>query len=188
MSAPNFLTVGQSVQCLRDGKVIAYPTEAVYGLGCDPADESAVGTILDLKSRPASAGLILIAHDFQSFLPFIQTIDQNLIDRAMATWPGPVTWLFPKAGGVPDWLAGKHATIALRLTAHPVCRALCSEFGGAIVSTSANPSGQEPARTSSQVENYFGERICGITAGELGAEQRPSEIRDLVGSRIVREG
>jgi len=188
MSGQSLLTIGQAVKCLRDGGIIAYPTEAVYGLGCDPRNEPAVLAILDLKSRPASAGLILIAHDFDSFIPFIKAADQALIDRAMSTWPGPVTWLFPKSDDVPDWLAGRHETVALRITAHPVCRALCSEFGGAIVSTSANPNRLQPARTCRRVEDYFGDSLCGITEGGLGSDQRPSEIRNLVNGRIIREG
>lgn len=187
MAAP-LLTVDQAVDCLRGGRVIAYPTEAVYGLGCDPLDEAAVRRVLELKSRPAEAGLILIADRFDRFEPFIGAVTEDLLDRARATWPGPVTWLFPRAAGVPDWLAGSHPTIALRVTAHPVCRALCAAFGGAIVSTSANPRSAAPARTASCVADYFGGALCGIVKGELGAGERPSEIRDLASGEVIRVG
>jgi L-threonylcarbamoyladenylate synthase len=180
------LTIGQAVQCLRDGDVIAYPTEAVYGLGCDPVDEAAVRRILELKSRPARAGLILIADRFDWFEPFVGPLPAAALDRALATWPGPVTWLFPRGAGVPDWLAGDHATIALRVTDHPVCRALCSAYGGAIVSTSANPRGHEPARSAAEVARYFGAALCGIVAGELGTQRQPSEIRDLATGQVLR--
>jgi L-threonylcarbamoyladenylate synthase len=182
------LTVGQAVECLRQGKVIAYPTEAVYGLGCDPLDETAVHTILRLKDRPADAGLILIADDFERFEPFVGALQQELRDRALATWPGPVTWLFPRSPVVPDWLAGSHPTIALRVTAHPVCRALCAGFGAAIVSTSANPRSAAPARTAKGVAEYFEGALCGIVEGELGEDPRPSEIRDLASGRVIRAG
>ena len=187
MPAGRVLSISDAAQCLREGRVIAYPTEAVYGLGCDPTNEAAVSRLLQLKQRPATAGLILIADHFECFEPFVGPLAPGQLDRALASWPGPVTWLFPRGEGVPDWLAGAHPTIALRVTAHPVCRRLCAEFGGAIVSTSANPREGEPARTPERVEEYFGEAVCGIVAGALGERQRPSEIRELASGRIVRE-
>ena len=188
MPGQSTLTVSQAAQCLRDGEIIAYPTEAVYGLGCDPGNERAVRRLLALKDRPAEAGLILIADVFEYFQPFIQPLSDEQKERAMSRWPGPVTWLIPKHENVPDWLAGEHETIALRLTAHPVCRALCAAFSGAIVSTSANPGRIEPARSKAQVEQYFGSALGGIVEGELGGQSSPSEIRDLVSGRVLREG
>ena len=188
MAAAPLLSINQAVQCLRDGKVIAYPTESVYGLGCDPASEAAVRRVLELKKRPAAAGLIVIADRFEYLQPLVGSLAPGQLDRALATWPGPVTWLFPRGDGVPDWLAGTHRTIALRVTAHPVCRSLCAGFGGAIVSTSANPSSGEPARTSERVRDYFGTSLCGIVEGAPGAQARPSEIRDLASGRVIREG
>ena len=121
-------------------------------------------------------------------LTVAKALKEGLLDRALATWPGPVTWLFPRAPDVPDWLAGSHATIALRVTAHPVCRALCSSFGSAIVSTSANPRSDPPARSAAQVARYFGDALGGIVEGELGSDPRPSEIRDLASGRVIRAG
>jgi L-threonylcarbamoyladenylate synthase len=143
---------------------------------------------LALKGREASAGLILIADIFDRFEPFIEPVTSEQMKVALAAWPGPVTWLFPRAPHVPDWLAGVHPTIALRLTAHPVCRDLCAAFGGAIVSTSANPSSVPPATSAAQVDEYFGSGIGGIIAGALGGDDRPSEIRDLVSGKILRQG
>jgi L-threonylcarbamoyladenylate synthase len=188
MEDPALLTVRQAAQCLVEGGVIAYPTEAVYGLGCDPACEAAVRRILEMKSRPESAGLILIADRLDRFVPYIYPVSIEQKELAMSTWPGPVTWLFPRAETVPDWLAGSHDTVALRITAHPVCRALCEAFGGAIVSTSANPAGAEPARSTQQVFEYFGSSLCGTVEGDLGEQSQPSEIRDLASGRIIRAG
>ena len=155
-------------------------------MGCDPGNEKAVRQILALKDRSVDAGLILIADSFERFEPWIQTVFRAQQDRALSTWPGPITWLFPKSEDVPDWLAGKHETIALRVTAHPVCRAICAQFNGAIVSTSANPTGSEPARTVEDVDQYFGPALCGTVDGELGVEQKTSQIRDLVSGRVLR--
>jgi len=184
----SLLTVSQAARCLRDGGIIAYPTEAVFGLGCDPKNEAAVRRLLALKDRPIEAGLILIADTFEHFQSFIQPVSDEQKKRAMATWPGPVTWLFPRGDGVPGWLAGAHETIALRVTAHPVCRALCAAFNGAIVSTSANPGRADPARSVTQLEQYFSSALGGIVEGQLGSGVRPSEIRDLVSGKVLREG
>jgi L-threonylcarbamoyladenylate synthase len=188
VSGHRFLTVSQAANYLQDGAVVAYPTEAVYGLGCDPRNEAAVRRVLKLKNRPAEAGLILIADTFERLQPFARPVNEELMERAMSAWPGPVTWLFPRASEVPDWLAGQHETVAVRLTDHPVSRALCRAFGGALVSTSANPAQAEPARSVSQLDRYFGSSIAGVVEGDLGGDDSPSEIRDLATGRVLREG
>jgi len=187
MAKHSLLTVDQAARCLHAGEIIAYPTEAVFGLGCDPRNEQAVYRLLHLKNRPVSAGLILIADCYQRFEPFIGPVSAELQALAMSCWPGPVTWLFPRADSVPHWLAGDHDTIALRLTAHPTCRELCAAFTGAIVSTSANPSSAEPATSADRVEEYFGSYLSGIVSGALGGEERPSEIRDLASGAVIRK-
>jgi L-threonylcarbamoyladenylate synthase len=188
MTTHSLLTVSQAAEHLRAGEVIAYPTEAVFGLGCDPGNETAVRRILSLKGRPASAGLILIGDCYERFEPFIAPVSRELRQRALSAWPGPVTWLFPRSDSVPDWLAGHHETIALRLTAHPVSRDLCAAFGSAVVSTSANPDSATPAKTAGRVEEFFGSRLAGIVAGALGSGDRPSEIRDLASGAVIRKG
>ncbi len=184
----SLLTVDEAAQCLHEGKIIAYPTEALFSLGCDPGNEAAVRQLLALKGRPATAGLILIADRFERFDPYIKPVSEALLRRAGSSWPGPVSWLFPRADSVPGWLAGDHDTVAIRLTAHPVCRALCAAFEGAIVSTSANLSSAEPARNAGQVEEYFGSSLGGIVEGVLGEDEKPSEIRDLVSGAVLRSG
>lgn len=180
------LSIDEAADCLRRGEVIAYPTEAVYGLGCDPLDHGAVQRLLELKGRPESAGLILIADDFSRFEGFVGEAAGEKRSRAMESWPGAVTWLFPKSAQVPGWISGGHDTVALRVSDHPVCRQLCATFGGAIVSTSANRSGEEPARSKEQVEASFGAGIAGIVEGELGGLDSPSEIRDVRSGEVIR--
>lgn len=188
MTSQALLDAASAVEKLRAGQVIAYPTEAVYGLGCDPANEAAVRHILALKDRPESAGFVLIASDFSQLQPWVAELDQSLIDKAMQHWPGPVTWLFPRAAGVPDYIAGRHETIAVRITAHEPSRALCEAFGSALTSSSANHRATEPARSAGEVEAYFGDRIAGVLAGPLGDSLKPSEIRDLISGTIIRQG
>lgn len=172
---------------LRDGGVIAYPTEAVYGLGCDPLNRAAVMRLLAIKQRPVAKGLILIADDFSRLLPFVQPPDDVLQQRLDASWPGPVTWLLPARPETPTWLRGRHTSIAVRVTAHRGAAALCAAFGGALVSTSANRLGQPPARTPLQVR----QRCSGVDLvlhGATGGRRRPSEIRDARSGELVRAG
>jgi len=184
----SLLNVAGAVERLNAGELIAYPTEAVFGLGCDPSNEAAVQRLLALKSRPVSAGLILIGAHFEQFEAWVAPVGEEQLKRAMQTWPGPVTWLFPRGERAPDWITGQHPTLAVRVTAHPVCIELCEAFGGPIVSTSANPHSAPPARSAGQVEDYFGSFIGGILAGALGSGERPSEIRDLETGRVLRGG
>ena len=188
MTVQTPLDTAAAVEKLRTGHVIAYPTEAVYGLGCDPANESAVRKLLKLKGRHESAGLVLIASEFSQLLPWVSDVSESLVQKAMQTWPGPVTWLFPRAAAVPDYVAGKHETVAVRITAHRPSRDLCESFESALISTSANHTSAKPARSLSEVWDYFGSDIAGTLAGELGDGEKPSEIRDLITGKIIRRG
>jgi len=188
MTTLTLLDTAGAVEQLRAGHVIAYPTEAVFGLGCDPANESAVRKLLSLKGRRESAGFVLIASEFSQLQPWISDSDKSLTDKAMQTWPGPVTWLFPRAATVPDYVAGDHDSIAVRITAHEPSRILCEAFGSALISSSANHTAAKPARSAGEVEDYFDHYIAGILAGPLGGAEKPSEIRDLVSGNIIRKG
>lgn len=188
MTSLSLLDTAAAVEKLRDGQVIAYPTEAVFGLGCDPFNESAVRKLLTLKGRHESAGLVLIASDFSQLQPWISPVDEQLLDKAKQTWPGPVTWLFPRARGVPDYVAGHHETIAVRITSHKTSCVLCQAFGAALISTSANHTAARPARSVLEVEQYFGGQIGGVLAGALGDAEKPSEIRDLKSGDVIRQG
>jgi L-threonylcarbamoyladenylate synthase len=178
----------QAARIIHNGGVIAYPTEAVYGLGCDPLNAKAVLHLLALKRRSIDKGLVLIASDRDQLKPFIAPLDSNQIDTLDASWPGPVTWLVPANPNTPQWLKGNHNTIAVRVTAHSLAAALCRELGHALVSTSANLSGTRPARNPLQVHRYFDQQLDGILNGPLGKLAKPTPIQDLCTGRIVRSG
>lgn len=172
---------------LRRGAVIAYPTEAVYGLGCDPLDRTAVERLFAIKRRRADKGLILIASRFEQLAPLLQPPDPAIAARLAATWPGPVTWLIPAAPTTPAWLTGGRPKLAVRVTAHPLAAALCEAFGGPLVSTSANSSGRPAARSALQAML----RCPGVDLvlhGALGGRDRPSEIRDAQSGATLRAG
>lgn len=173
-------------RALAGGGIVAYPTEAVFGLGCDPADEAAIRCLQALKGREAGKGLILIAHEQAALAPWLAPLGDATQARIAPTWPGPVTWLLPAAPGVPRVLRGDHETLAVRVTAHPIAAALCRAWGGAIVSTSANRSGGEPARSAEAVRALFGDDIDATLAGEVGGLEQPTTIRDGATGRVVR--
>lgn len=173
---------------LRGGGVVAYPTEAVWGLGCNPLDGEAVMRLLDIKRRPMHKGLILIAARFEQLLPYVEPPNAAQREKVFATWPGPVTWLLPARRHTPYWLCGAHDTLAVRVTAHPVAAALCTQVGGALVSTSANLAGRPPARTYLQVLRRVGRDVDYIVPGRTGRQTRPTEIRDAASSAVVRPG
>jgi L-threonylcarbamoyladenylate synthase len=182
----NFLHLRVVARTIQAGGIVAYPTEAVYGLGCDPCNEPAVQRLLALKHRPMHKGLILIAADFAQLTPFLQPLSPADQTRLAATWPGPYTWLIPTRTDTPRWLRGQHDTLAVRVTAHPLAAALCRACGHALVSTSANFSGRPPARTALAVRRQLGRMIDTLLAGPTGGAVKPTEIRDLRSSQLVR--
>ncbi|MCF6324665.1 MAG: Sua5/YciO/YrdC/YwlC family protein [Gammaproteobacteria bacterium] len=175
-----------AVEVIRRGGVIAYATEAVYGLGCDPRNSSAVKRLLQLKQRKPEKGLILIASAFEQIEPFILPLDTKTQKRIDKTWPGATTWLLPVRPEVPHWITGGHKKIAIRITAHPQASALCEALGGALVSTSANRHKQQAARTTMQVRRIFTDQLDYILPGKVGAQDNPTEIRDAESNQTVR--
>ena len=187
---PVALTPETAATRLRRGGLVAYPTEAVWGLGCDPFDADAVQRLLDLKRRPAAKGMIVIAADLAQALPHLlwHDLPETRRDAILASWPGPNTWLIPCKPGVPDWLRGDHDTLAVRITAHPVAAALCRAFGGVLVSTSANRAGEPPARHFDELPADLLVQLDGWLEGETGGLAQPSTIRDARNGGIVRGG
>ena len=171
---------------LAQGGVIAYPTEGVWGLGCDPFNKAAVERLLALKGRPWQKGLIVALANqgvATALLRGLPRVRQNAI---MASWPGPNTWLVPHEGLWPSWVTGDSDFIACRLSAYAVVRELARAAGGAIISTSANPAGQAPALTAQQVRRYFGRSVDLVLPGRVQGLQKPSVIRHGVTGEILR--
>lgn len=176
-----------TIDSLHEGGVIAYPTEAVYGLGCDPFNETAVLRLLAIKQRPLEKGLILIAAEPSQFESFIEPSVFAQYPQVLDSWPGPHTWLLPCKPDTPLWLRGIHDTLAVRVTAHPLAAALCRAFGKPLVSTSANPNSSEPARTAAEVKAMFSDdQLDMIVEGETGGLDKVSAIRDARTGRQLR--
>lgn len=177
--------VQRVARIVREGGVIAYPTEAVWGLGCDPWNEDAVYRLLAIKARPVEKGLILVADDIRQFDFLLADLPQVWQERLATSWPGPNTWLVPHQNRLPEWITGQHDSVALRVSEHPLVRQLCA-LTGPLVSTSANPAGRPAARSRLRVEQYFRGELAGVLDGKLGGRRNPSVIRDLVTGQVVR--
>lgn len=176
-------TVNQAVQSLNRGNILAYPTESMYGLGADPNNADATAKLKILKERN-SHGFILISHQWQVISHWVNLPEEHLIDKALASWPGPTTWIMPASNQAPDWIIGPNKTIAIRIPNHPFCKLLCKEFNGPIISTSANPKGMKPAQNKEEVAAYF--ESVDIVIGNLGDRKNPSTIIDLLSDSIYR--
>ena len=184
------LQINQAVEVLQQGGVIAYPTEAVYGLGCDPKNLSAVKKILELKKRQKEKGLILVAANFEQLKPYLQPLDKNTEKKLLDSWSDSekaITWLVPVKADVSEYLKGQFDTLAVRVSHHPVVKELSEKFGGAIVSTSANISNQEATRTAEQVNQIFETKIDFILEGETDINAQPSEIRNTMTNEVIRK-
>lgn len=176
-----------AARILAEGGVVAYPTEAVYGLGCLPENREAVFRLLRLKKRDVARGLILVAAEPEQLERYVYYPDRDTRKRVLSVWPGPVTWLLPATRLAPDWIKGNHATVAVRVSGHKIVAALCRK-AGVLVSTSANPEHKPPARTVRKVRSYFGHALDYIVPGEVGGLSSPTEIRDAVSGKIIRPG
>ena len=184
------MTVTQNISEIADkvikGGVIAYPTEAVYGLGCDPRNLAAVQQLLDIKHRPSEKGLILIASHFDQLRPFLQ---QGLKVSSQQTKPNNITWVFPADPSISPLLRGNHDTLAVRVTKHPLVRKLCEKLNSPIVSTSANITGEPPCYSAQAVVEQFQHHQPApdaILDGPTGGQLNPTEIRDAISGKTLR--
>ncbi len=183
----NSLHLKRAIHCCEKGGVIAYPTEAVFGLGCLPLIEQSVVRILKLKNRPVSKGLILVAADIEQLDSFVDFSNVKDIKAVHNSWPGPVTWLISAKSTTPLWLTGDHKTLAVRVSSHGIVRSLCEKLGP-IVSTSANPQAADPAKTTQEVRSYFQGNVDYVIPANIANNMKPTEIRDAQTGDIIRSG
>ncbi|WP_426137989.1 L-threonylcarbamoyladenylate synthase [Psychrobacter sp. TWR1-1-1] len=204
----SFITdsVTQAAKWLKEGQLLAYPTESVWGIGCDAYDEAAVQRILSIKQRPQAKGMIVITDSAERLKPLLEPLEEGLRQQIIKSWQADTdsielqgkqahTWLLPIPQTlekiIPRWITGQHQTVAVRVIAHPMIRQLCQQLVdvqnpfGLLVSTSCNPSGQPPAMTFTDAYGYFGEQISYLQADTLGYTL-PSQIRDATTGLVIR--
>ena len=177
---PRLLTIAEAAVVLEGGGVIAYPTEAVWGLGCNPFDETTVTRLLAIKQRPADKGVIIIAGALDQFDGLLDwdALPTDRSEAVFASWPGPHTWIVPATGRVPHRITGAHDGVAVRVSAHPVVVALCTAFGTPLVSTSANLGGEPPAFNRGQLDPVLLKQLDGMCEVESVGLAADTPIRD----------
>ena len=174
----------RAARILRNGGVVAYPTEGVFALGCLPDDFAAVNRVLAIKDRDPALGLVLIATDIEQLRGWIDLPEGS--PELKSTSDKPVTWIVPATDEVPYWVRGEHSGLAVRMTTHPIASTLCDAADSALVSTSANLHGRPPARNPFVLRRRFGALVDYIVPGACGPASGPSEIRELTSGRVLR--
>ena len=201
----------QAATWLKKGQLLAYPTESVWGIGCDPFNKQAVMRLLDIKQRPIEKGMIVVtdspsrltallegltAVERQTVLDSWQADSINAIAKQAHTWLLPIPKNLPIT--IPSWITGAHNSVAVRVIDHPLIKQLCAQMVsisnpyGFIVSTSCNPSGHSPARSLSEAQTYFLDdqlhlnKSVGYLQGETLGYKLPSQIGDALTGEIIR--
>jgi L-threonylcarbamoyladenylate synthase len=171
---------------LLDGKVLAYPTDAIWALGCDPENETATLRLLAITERSPEQGLMLTAGSVAQIEHLLDGLTSKQRRVIVASWPGPATWLVPDVNNeIPAWIKGASDGVALHVSAHPLVQALCIEFGGPVVSTSACRGTAVVARSALQVVKHLGKDIDGVLHGKPGGLTPPDSIIDSRSGRVV---
>ena len=170
---------------IQSGGVVACPAEAVWGLSCDPWSLAAVAQLCDMKQRPISKGVIVASGDVADFAPLLDGLTLDQRQAVVDSWPGPVTWLVPHRNFFPSWVTGESTDVAIRVTSAPALSSLCREFGGPVVTTSANWAGAQPAKHLFQVRRYFGSRIA-VVPGDVNLAGKPSTIKRIKTGEVLR--
>ena len=176
------------VEALLRGELVVYPTEAVWGIGCDPDNETAVLKLLEAKQRPIEKGLILVAQNVSQCTDYFDFEAVPIEKRAeiFSSWPGPITWLLPAKSSAPQWITGGSDFIAIRVSDHPVIQRMCKAFGKPIVSTSANVTGTPTCTDIDETKQVFGSKVAFYVDEALGGNTKPSVIKHSISGEIFR--
>ena len=170
---------------VRHGGVIIYPTETVYGLGCDPMNFDAINYLNQLKHREPGKGLILLGHTLALFEDYIETLTEAGQNKILAT-SQPTSWIVNAKDSLPDWLTNEQGTVAIRITQHPVVTELCQQLGHPIISTSANPSGKKTCRNALEAHKYFHDKVDAILIDDRHLSGYASTIKVLENFSTIR--
>lgn len=180
-------TLIKAYQHIKNGGVIAYPTEYCYGLGCDPFNRKAIDKVLKLKRRSKVRGLIVIAGEIKQLKSLIKPLKQKAYDDIDKYWPGPFSLILETKKNVPYNLIGRHKKIAVRVTKHQLVKQLCQFIQMPLVSTSANISGYKPIKTYREGKKQFGESTL-VLPGLTNFAKNPSTIIDWSTKKTLRSG
>ncbi len=182
--------IEQAAAILRDGGLIAFPTETYYGLAVDPFNESSLKRLFTVKNRPSVKPVLVLVpsrNDISRMSDAVPEAAESLMNRF---WPGPLTMVFPARRELSTMLTGNTGTIGVRISSNPVAQALQNAFGGPLTATSANRSGGKAAVTEDEVREIFGGAIDMVLSGGRTSGGKPSTLIGFAGDRVecIREG
>ena len=178
-------SIRHAAHVIRHGGIIAYPTDTIYGLGCDPFNADAVERINVIKQRPANKQFILLAGHIEQLRSLI-VLDKNqgsLITQSSE----PTSWIVKASQHAPRWLIDKNDMLTFRISKHNDVQKLCGALGHAVISTSANISGKAPARNALELHRYFHTTVDKILASNQKLTGKPSKIIRLCDNHIIRQ-
>jgi L-threonylcarbamoyladenylate synthase len=179
-----------ALAALRAGEIVVYPTETFYGIAADAFAPAALERIFEIKGRDTAKTIALIAHDSAAAFAIAREVPEIARRLANAFWPGPLTIVMPARSGIPEALIGTDGGVGIRVSSHPIARALAYGLGRPITATSANRSGETPARTIGEARVALGEKVKVFLEGGTLTGDAPSTVircgRD--GWRLLRAG
>ena len=187
---PDSGMIRDAVRAVREGKVLLYPTDTIYGLGCDPFLPSALGRIFELKERPVEKGVLLLVGSPAEAVSLAGRLPSTFARLSARFWPGPVTFLLPAAPGVSELVVGERGLVGVRCPSHVFLNRLLDELARPLVSTSANISGEPQPPSIADLRRLFERKVdLFLDAGELPT-RLPSSVVDLSVDppRLVRRG
>jgi L-threonylcarbamoyladenylate synthase len=172
--------IAQVVLTLRSGGVVLYPTDTIWGLGCDPENSAAVRKLFELKGRPAQKSLILLADNWNRLAPYIKVLPIDQLEKLRKTSPRPLTVILPDAEGLAIGVTAEDQSVGVRVTDDPFCKALIEKFGKPITSTSANLSGMAFGGSFVDVDPSI------VAGADYVVHWRQGEMVGGLASRVVR--
>lgn len=180
------LDLDNAVSHMQEGGIVAVPTESVYGFSCDPSNINSIKRLIKLKKRSLDKGFILIAVNFRQLDEYIYPLNDSLKQKINVT--ENVTWVVPAKPNISNLITGKfHNTVAIRITRHTVLKELLKRFGKALISTSANISGQLPTKDMQVIKNTFSHEDIFILKGNMGSLLQPTKMYDAINNTILRK-
>ncbi|MCK5820131.1 MAG: Sua5/YciO/YrdC/YwlC family protein [Psychromonas sp.] len=182
--------ISSALAILNNQGVIAYPTESVFGLGCDPDCDIAIQKILDLKQRAVSKGLILIANSMAQLTAYadFSTLNEMQLTAIKNSWPGNVTWILPCKKKTSPLISGNFNSVAVRVSLHPFVKQLCKAFAKPIISTSANLNGKDACINAQQVSSMFAQNklLDKVIDVPVLGDPLPSKIINALSQKQLR--
>ena len=178
-------SIRHAAHVIRNGGIIAYPTDTIYGLGCDPFNTASVDRLNIIKQRALGKQFILLCGDIEQIRPlvFLNSAQEDTISRNAE----PISWVVDARPSAPAWLCSDEHTLTIRISRQSDVRRLCHILGHAIISTSANLSTKRPAKNALELHKYFHSTIDKILASNKNLKAKPSKIIRLCDNHVIRE-